>query len=152
MKNLLITLLLFLTHSFIAQQDLFLKVKVKLQKEYPEVVLENKIIVINVWSSNDLKSREVNRELNKAAQTFKVAKLKGGSKGLVAVYINTDSDKELEIITLEKDKINNPITVSRENLNLKEITNVIYDSNGVLISEAIPANLIFQSIQQLITR
>ena len=152
MKKLLFLSLLFAGNILSAQQNLFEKIKIELKNQYPEINVENKIIIINTWSVNDAKSREVNAEINKSVNTFEFAKLKGGSKGVIAVVVNTDNDHNMEEITLKKDKIVKPFALTLDNSLLVTVSNIVYDSQGKEIYKDLQPAQLFSSIQNLITR
>src|ERR1043166_5309067 len=92
MKKIILIMLMFTFVNVFSQSQLYMKVKERLQQEHPELKFENKILVINVWSPASVESREKNNELNKAYTTYEYAKLKGGTKGMVGVVINKESD------------------------------------------------------------
>ncbi|MBA3665698.1 MAG: hypothetical protein H0W61_16055 [Bacteroidetes bacterium] len=152
MKKIIIIFFCFFASNFLAQDNLFVKVKEQLKKQHPELQIENKLIVINVWSSNDAESRNANAELNKTASTFEYAKLKGGRRGMIAVVINSDESENLSVITLGKDKITKAIALSKADLDVSAVKTVAFDSDGNKVYSSIPSKDIFSSIQKLITR
>ncbi len=152
MKNTITAILLFFAGSIFSQQDLFKKIKEQLKKEHPEMNVENKLIIVNVWSLNDAKSREKNTELNKAYTFFEYAKLKGGLKGMIGVTFCLDNDQSAEDIILIKDKAVKPIVLKeKKDLSFPGITNIIFDSNGNVVKKNITTD-IFEEVHQLITR
>ena len=152
MKNIITAILLFFAGSIFSQQDLFKKIKEQLKKEHPEMNVENKLIVVNVWSVNDSKSREKNMQLTKAYTFYEHAKLKGGLKGMIAVVFCTDNDVATEDIILTKDKTLKPIVLKdKKDLSFPEISNIIFDSNGNVIKKNMTTD-IFEEVHQLITR
>ncbi|MGZ3901826.1 MAG: hypothetical protein ACXVDC_15975 [Bacteroidia bacterium] len=152
MKKLTFIFLFSAVNILFAQQSLFEKIKIEVNKQYPEIKLENKIIVVNAWSVNDAKSREANKEIDKAINTFGYAKLKGGSKGVVGILINIDEDKKLEEITLKKDKAVHTIMIPKGMLDVSGLSTIVFDSEGKKIYNGLEPNLIFSSIHNLITR
>jgi hypothetical protein len=151
MKKIIILIFIFTVNAGFAQQNLFSQVKEKIQNDHPEIKLDNKLIAVNVWSARDMQQREANIQLNKAATTFEFAKLKGGSKGIVAVVINSGDEQQGDII-LNKDKASKLVRVNNAQLNINNVSNIIFDSNGNIIYSSLDANEIFPSIQKLITR
>jgi hypothetical protein len=134
-----------------AQSDLFSKVKKGLKETHPELNLENHLIAVNVWSANDVASREANKQFNNVYKIYEFAKLKGGMKGLICVTINKDG--ETASIILNNDGASKLIqlnTVDVTSLNVN--TNSVFDENGVEVYKNISSDKIFQSINKLITR
>ena len=153
MKKAAIILFVFFAGKFLSQENLFQKIKEEIKKNYPELKLENKLIMINTWSVNDLKSREANAQLNKALVVYGGAKLKGGPWGIIGVLICKDGDLDAATVTLSKDKIDKPLNIKQsENLQINSFTNIVYDSGGKEINKNIASEKIYESIHQLITR
>lgn len=149
------TLIIFLTFagsSLFSQDDLFLKIKKQLIEQHPEVVIENKLVIVSFWSVASATSREANIQMDKAVSTYKNAKLKGGNKGVVGVLICLDENKTSGTVALGKDKINN--LVSLEAIVTSEIAgnNYVYDSKGVSVSQNLKPEAINNFIHQLVTR
>lgn len=152
MKSITIAILLFLAGNIFSQEDLFKKIKKQLKEDHPEMNIENKLIVVNVWSVNDPKSREANVQINKAYTSYEFARLKGGSKGMVGVLFCEDSDVSTATIILHKDKVLKPIVINNDKyFNLQGISNIIFDSNGSVVKKNTTSD-IFEEIHQLITR
>jgi len=108
--------------------------------------------VVNIWSADNVASREANLQLNKAYSAYEFARLKGGAKGMIGVLLSADNDTKGESIILSKDKVLKPITLKNNNdLELQGLSNIIFDSNGDVINKNITSD-IFEKIHQLITR
>ena len=151
MRRVALMLLIFLSVKFVAQENLFMKVKERLKAEHPELKLDNKLIVINVWSAQDKQSRDLNGELNKAYTIYEYAKLKGGSRGMIGVMISTDEDFNLNEVALTKDNNSKNVAMVSNGLNVSGLKNIIYASDGSVIQKNIDSGL-FQKVNQLITR
>jgi len=152
MKNVTLIILLFCGVRIFSQQDVFQKLKEELKNEHPEINFENKLIVLNVWSVNDINSREANVQVNKACIAYEFAKLKGGLKGVIGVIFCKNRDQKTETIILNKDKVTKPIILKNiSDQDLSNISNVIFDSNGNIVSKNITSD-IFEEIHKLITR
>ncbi|MCE3229546.1 MAG: hypothetical protein K0S32_4097 [Bacteroidetes bacterium] len=153
MKKLFFLILVFLCTGSFAQENIFQKVKEVLKKEYPDMVLENKLIMINVWSVSDVESREINIQMDKTVNVYQNAKLRGGPKGIIGVIVCKDTDEKLEEISVTKDKIVKLNNVKdTKKLKSADFNNIVYDSNGKEVYRNIPSSAVFKSIQQLITR
>lgn len=147
-----------------AQTNLYNKLNSFLTSQTKEVLVNQRLIAINVWSSNDKNSRDLNVEFEKAYKAFDFAKLKGGNKGIIVLNINIDSNKNINStsnanIILNKDGITKLISIQNDNTEiLKELKgktsgyNIVFDSNGNMVYENLAPASVFKSIQQLITR
>ena len=141
-----------------AQSNLYSKVNSFLSAQTKEVVA-NRMIAINVWSSNNKNSRDLNAEFEKVYKTYEYAKLKGGNKGIIVLNVNLDNDVVNSNITAKKDGITKSITIPNDNGEiLKELKgkssgyNIVFDSNGNVVYENLTNGNVFNSIHQLITR
>lgn len=134
-----------------AQSDLFIKIKKAIVENYPDVTIENKLIAVNFWSTSNEQSREVNKQFNKAYKIYEFAKLKGGSKGLVAVAINNEGAATATI--LNKDGATKLITLNSIDISTtNEFTNVVFDYQGNEVYKNTLPEKIAESINKLITR
>ena len=163
MKKLVLLPLLFLSfvmHSQMIDYTAIIKV---ISETYPEIDFSNKLLAISVWNSTDKTSREMNAELHKTYTVYKDAKLSGGLKGVVLISISSDTDEMNFKIAEKKDALHFPFTLcdfKSYNLNSKlsqmklnkNITNVVFDSNGNLIYTNLQTEGIFKSFNTLITR
>ena len=152
----IILLLAFCITSFkgYTQQDVYNQIVSLLNQTYPEVKTSNKLIAINYWSVNDLKSREANKEFNKTAKIYEFAKLKGGLKGMIVVAICIDNTSSESLIVLNKDGNTKLLALNNMDFNpvRTEIVNQVYNSEGSLIYTNLETTKIFSSINHLITR
>ncbi len=151
MKNITIITLLFIAGKIYSQENLYQKIREKIKKEHPEMQVENKLIVVNIWSVNDQASRNANIQINKAHTSYEFARLKGGSKGMVGVLLCTDNDLKSETIILNKDKVAKSVLLTNDGLDLGGVSNIIFDSDGNVINKNMSTD-IFEKIHQLITR
>ncbi len=152
MKNIILLTFLFFSGTIVSQEDLFKKLKEQIKKEHPEINVENKLFVVNVWSANDAKSRESNTQVNKAYTVFEHAKLKGGLKGMIGVLVCEGNDKSAETIILFKDKVIKPIVLNENaGFNFQGISNIIFDAAGNTVKKNVTTD-IYEEVHQLITR
>jgi hypothetical protein len=156
MKKLLLIVSTFFLSTFLnAQSDLYVKIKKALQQTHPELVTDNKLIAINIWSVEDANSRERNKSFEKAYNVYQVARLKGGLRGLVVVTLNLDNLSSTATIALGKDNVVKSVSLKAndvEALNSYGIENIVFDSTGNSVYKNLSASTIFSSIQSLITR
>jgi hypothetical protein len=152
MKKLITIVLITMAQYIVAQHDLFTQITGQIKKDYPEINLENKLLIINTWSSSNLDQRDFNVQMNKALITFGSAKLKGGIKGIIGVVINTADDSNLATIILNKDQANSVLPIDKTNLQLENVSNLVFDSQGKIIYSGLQASTVYNSIHQLITR
>ena len=152
MKKVSLVVLMFAFTGVFAQSPLLIKVKQRLLAEHPELKLDNKIVVINVWSVSKVESRERNTQLNKAYATYEFAKLKGGLKGMIGVLINLDDELSQQEIALGKDNVSKAINiVNLQGVELDNINNIIFDDKGNEMAKNIDGD-IFKEVNALITR
>ncbi len=154
-KLLLFFSTLFLATNINAQSELYIKIKKTLQQTHPELLTDNKLIALNIWSLEDIDSRETNKSFEKAFQVYQVARLKGGLRGLVFVTLNLDNLSSAASVALSKDGVLHSISLQAdevEALRSYEIENIVFDSNGNSIYKNLQPSTVFNSIQSLITR
>lgn len=163
MKKLVLLPLLFLSFVMHSQMIDYTAIRKVISETYPEIDFSNKLLAISVWNSTDKTSREMNAELHKTYTVYKDAKLSGGLKGVVLISISSDTDEMNFKIAEKKDALHFPFTLcdfKSYNLNSKlsqmklnkNITNVVFDSNGNLIYTNLQTEGIFKSFNTLITR
>ena len=163
MKKLVLLPLLFLSFVMHSQTIDYTTTRKVISETYPEIDFSNKLLAISVWNSTDKTSREMNAELHKTYTVYKDAKLSGGLKGVVLISISSDTDEMNFKIAEKKDALHFPFTLcdfKSYNLNSKlsqmklnkNITNVVFDSNGNLIYTNLQTEGIFKSFNTLITR
>ena len=88
MKKSIFTLLFALPVFFISAQTAAYKTLNELvSKEFPSVDLSEKLMAVNIWRVSDMNTRSLNKSFIKAGETYQVAKLKGGKKGLSLIHI-----------------------------------------------------------------
>ena len=159
MKSIYISIFVLGTLLSQAQTNLYNKLNSFLATQTKEVLVNQRLIAINVWSSTDKNSRDLNLEFEKAYKSFDYAKLKGGNKGIIVLNINLDNNSISGDITLKKDGVSKIISIPSDNIEiLKELKgkaagyNIVFDSNGNMVYENLKTGFVFNSIQQLITR
>lgn len=163
MKKLVLLSLLFLSFAMHSQTIDYTAIRKVISETYPEIDFSNKLLAISIWNSTDKTSREMNTELHKTYTVYKDAKLSAGLKGVVFISISNDTDEMNFKIAEKKDALHFPFTLcdfKSYNLNSKlsqmklgkNITNVVFDSNGNLIYTNLQTEAIFKSFNTLITR
>ena len=163
MKKLVLLPLLFLSFVMHSQMIDYTAIRKVISETYPEIDFSNKLLAISVWNSTDKTSRDMNAELHKTYTVYKDAKLSGGLKGVVLISISSDTDEMNFKIAEKKDALHFPFTLcdfKSYNLNSKlsqmklnkNMTNVVFDSNGNLIYTNLQTEAIFKSFNTLITR
>jgi hypothetical protein len=149
-KVLSILFFLTLTGAF-AQEDFYRQLKQRLKAEHPELITANKLLVVNVWSASDISSRDSNKQLHRASKAYSFAKLKGGSKGMIAVSVCLDEEPGLQSAALNKDGVADVISINAKGMSAEGINKAIYDSGGNLVQKNFTAD-IFDEVHKLITR
>jgi hypothetical protein len=151
MKRILILFSILVSQGFYSQTDLFKSLKERIMVEHPEIKQENKLIVVNVWSAGNAASREASRQLDKASVAYEWAKLKGGPKGMTGIVICADDDETMEKVVMDKDKLKKAISIKKDGLDLKGISNIIFDHDGNVLAKNVNGD-IFEEVHKLITR
>lgn len=152
MKTIALTICLLASGWAFSQANAPDKVYAYILKNSGNTELKNKLLAINIWSSNNLESRSCNKNLDKATFTYQYAKLKGGLKGLVAFDICLDAATNTIQIIRVKDGIKYLQVLNNDtSLQLKE-GNLLFDSNGQLVANDLQSSAIYETIHQLITR
>lgn len=155
MKKLLLFILgIAFCSSFLqAQTDFYSRVKTLIKQTHPELTLDNKLLAINVWQMNDETSRECNKNFEKVYNVYRVARLKGGLKGVVVVVISLDNLSPASTIAMNKDGVVNTLAFKAEDIGSGlDFKNVVFDSSGNEVYKDLRPSVVFSSIQQLITR
>ncbi len=159
MKSIYVTIFVLGVLLSKAQTSLYNKLNSFLTSQTKEVLVNQRLIAVNVWAASDKNSRDLNVEFEKAYKAFDYAKLKGGNKGIVVLNINLDKNTVSGDIILKKDGITKLVKIPSDNIEiLKEIKgkssgyNIVFDSNGNMVYENLAPASVFKSIQQLITR
>lgn len=149
MKKILTLLILFCISKQYSQSEISKQVKEALNNKYADLVLENKLILINHAASiTDVSQQKVNTEFEKTANVYQNAKLKGGSKGLVCVMIVDNTEQEIAF----KKSIKNCYFVRSGEINIPVTKTVIIDSEGTVVNGSVEASKIYSSVHSLITR
>lgn len=152
MKQLVILIIACFSVTGFAQSNTTERVYAYVLQHSANTDLQNKLLVVNVWSANNTVSRDCNKALDKTAHTYQYAKLKGGLKGMVAFDICIDAASNVTQIIRTKDGVKTVISVPyAENLSLTE-GNMFFNASGQLISSNVKPDQIFETIHQLVTR
>lgn len=154
-KKQLIIFLVLLSSLFKAQSDFYVELKKVMKQKYADKNIENRIIAVNFWSSEDINSKEINKNFEKTQTIYEFAKLKGGPKGFVTILVCKDQLSSTAKIILNKDAILKSIPLQLSDFNQSLITgiqNIIFDENGNSLYENILLTKIDEFINSLITR
>jgi hypothetical protein len=151
MKKFLLLFLILASEGFYSQSDLFKTLKERIITERPEIKQENKLIVVNVWTAGDARSREANAQVDKAFIAYEWAKLRGGPKGMTGIVICADDNQAMEKVVMDKDKLKKVISMQKDGLDLKGISNIIFDRDGNVLAKNVNGD-IFEEVHKLITR
>lgn len=127
-----------------------------------QFLLEDKLLLVTFWSSNNAESREMNKEALRVYKIYKYAKLKGGVKGVSLFTVSSDSDKKNWEIALNRDNLNDETNhVEQKGLNsdlfkalkVNQVPfNILYDSNGNELARNITSEGMFKYFNSLVTR
>lgn len=149
MKKIITLLFLFCFSKQYAQSEISKQVKEALNQKYADLVLDNKLLVVNHASSlTDATQQKVNSELEKTENVYQNAKLKGGKKGVVCVMIVDNTDQEIAF----KKSVKNCYLIKVNDIALTPSKTIIIDSEGTVVFENVDASKIYNSVQSLITR
>ncbi len=113
MKKLYILLFVIAGLNMLSQDEAtYAKLITFIHQQHPDMVTDNKLIVVCVWSSSDIGSRETNKELVQLHNTYQGAVLKDSRKGMILVSLSSDQDEVTYQIAVKKDNIQNCIVYS----------------------------------------
>ena len=138
-----------------AQSNFHQSLKKAVQKNHPEINMDNKLIAFNCWSVDDQESREANKSFEKAFSVYENAKLKGGLKGIVVLAINKDNLTSSASIVFTKDGNTKIVSLKLEDVESMDVnapSNAVYDSSGNEVYRNLNPSVIYNSINRLITR
>jgi hypothetical protein len=124
-----------------------------------DINLENKILFVNVWKSDNPESRENNREFARVSKIYEQAKLKNGLKGVSYINISLD-DPAMWRIALKKDSIDTKFSLENSNGEYNSLVelfnskpgNVVVGNDGEILGTNIKKEDCFILFRSLITR
>lgn len=151
-RKLLIMVCLLITGYNHAQEEMYSKLVEQLQKSQPDLVLNDKVLVVNFTNKNGMVDKAVTKELERIASVYEHAKLKGGKKGLICIEVINNVQAEIQ---MNKDGFVKTQKVMLSDLNLSasiSYNNVMFNSEGEVVYENIKTDSIFGSVNKLITR
>ncbi len=162
-KSLLISLFVIVFASFKAQNINYPSIQKEIKSAFPEIDFSNKLLVLTIWNSKDITSREMNKEMIRVCEIYKNAKLKDGIKGIVFVSFSSDDNEMQYSICMKKDNNNYQYSICdfksfSNNSKLfkmevnQSIKNLTFNNNGVLIYQNLETVHIFKSFNALLTR
>jgi hypothetical protein len=155
-----VILFLFVLSSGIKSQvNNGLEIRNKAMFAVSDINLENKILFINVWKSDNLESRENNKEFTRVSKIYEQAKLKNGLKGVCYINISLD-DPTMWRISLKKDSIDTKYSFENSSGKYNSLTelfdnktgNIVIGSNGEVLGNNIKKEDCFILFRSLITR
>lgn len=146
---------LFSFQKLSAQHPVYAKVIEALRSNYPSETWNDKVLALTTWNTENNTSRDINRSFAKTHSVYRVAKLKGGAKGMLLVTVCLNAANSQAIIVLNKDGVSNSIVIPYESLSAVMDTNPanwVFDSSGKLLFGNLMQDQVQESIHGLITR
>jgi hypothetical protein len=141
--------------SFKAQNPTYNQLVSIITTKMPGLDCSNKLLVFQVWSTTDVKSRDANKEFDRMYSIYENVKFKDAHKGTIVVSCNID-DVTTGNITATKDGIKKVIAINKSEFNfLNNLTsgsNLVYDNTTNKVYENLPSEKIWNSYTQLIIR
>ncbi|MDZ4664944.1 MAG: hypothetical protein SGJ15_08730 [Bacteroidota bacterium] len=135
-----------------AQQDIYQKVNAFVKQSDPTLMVQNKVMVVNFVEANLNDDKSVYSTLEKTANVYGGAKLKGGKNGVICVAVVSDTQAQ---IALNKKGYKNLHVITKsqlENADVSGIDNITFNSNGEVVFKNLEPGKIYEAINQLITR
>lgn len=162
MKKLGIFWGLVLLLSFSRAQTDFSGLKNYILEKHPEMDLQDKLIMVNVWTSDNADSRKLNKEMQRCFNIFKVAYLKNGVRSVAFVSINIDPIVSTGEITCSRDSVsskhyfNEPQGFSSpilKNLAISKLPGtILFNSQGEILYRDFPLEQVQSNLVYQITR
>jgi hypothetical protein len=151
-KKLLIVACILIVGYSHAQKEMYSKLVEQLQKSQPDLVLNDKVLLVNFTNKAGVGDKATTKELERIAKVYEHAKLRGGKKGIVCIeFVNTIQTE----IQMNKDgfvKTKKVIASDAILGNDADYTNVVFTSEGEVLYTNIGTDKLFGSVNQLITR
>lgn len=135
-----------------AQQDIYQKVNAFVKQNNPTLVVQNKVMVINFVTDNLKSDKNVYSTLEKTANVYGAAKLRGGKSGVICVAVVNDTQEQ---IALNKQGYKNLYVIIKtqlENVDISGLDNITFNSDGEVVFKNLEPGKIYEAINQLITR
>ena len=80
-----------------AQQDIYQKVNAFVKQSDPTLMVQNKVMVVNFVEANLNDDKSVYSTLEKTANVYGGAKLKGGKNGVICVAVVSDTQAQIAL-------------------------------------------------------
>ena len=162
-KIFLVSLFVALFSIIRAQTINYSSIQKEINSTFPEIDFSNKLLVVSIWNSADITSREMNKEINHTYEMYKGAKFTNGLNGIVYISISSDNNEMQYSICMKKDSNAYQYTIcdfksflqnsKLFNMELNpSIKNLTFNTNGLLIYQNLTTNQIFKSFNALLTR
>lgn len=162
-KIFLISLFVALFSIIRAQTINYSSIQKEINSTFPEIDFSNKLLVVSIWNSADITSREMNKEINRTYEMYKGAKFTNGLNGIVYISISSDNNEMQYSICMKKDSNAYQYTIcdfksflqNSKLFNMEldpSIKNLTFNANGLLIYQNLTTNQIFKSFNALLTR
>jgi hypothetical protein len=128
---------------------------------HPTIDFKDKLVIVSVWSVEDIESRELNKEAYRVYKIYERAKLKNGEKGTVFISVLLNSDEQIRNLAINKDRIDPAVVFSETGLknllssqwNITNAqSNIVFDKSGEIKFQNVPKDQLFPSLRSLITR
>lgn len=150
-KTLIIAFVLFIGLCS-AQNEIYQKVSTFIKQNNSEMVVQNKILVINFNNLDQGKDKGGYASLEKTGNVYQVAKLKGGRSGVICVTVVKNAQAE---VVLNKKGYDHILVINSEQLGALETTgidNITFNDKGEVVYKNLESTKIYEAINQLITR
>lgn len=162
-KIFLISLFVALFSIIRAQTINYSSIQKEINSTFPEIDFSNKLLVVSIWNSADITSREMNKEINRTYEMYKGAKFTNGLNGIVYISISSDNNEMQYSICMKKDSNAYQYAIcdfksflqNSKLFNMEldpSIKNLTFNANGLLIYQNLTTNQIFKSFNALLTR
>jgi hypothetical protein len=122
--------------------------------------LANKILFINIWRSDDMESRENNKEFLRVSNIYSQAKLKHGSAGVAFINICIDHELYTWVMSTKKDETTSKFSLENSTDKYKALVkyfdgktgSVVIGNDGTTLARDIKKDDCFPLFRSFITR
>ncbi len=139
----------------------FENIKQLIKEADPKANIDDKLILISFWSPDNNESRELNKEINRVANIYKNAKLKGGKNGMYFFNYCLEENVMNFKLALKRDSLDNKSSYI-QNENSKPLVNsfvtaqiphtILFDSYGNIVEQDTKKENVFKLMSKQITR
>ena len=162
-KIVLISLFIGVFLNIEAQTINYASIQKEIISTFPNINFSNKLLVVSIWNSADITSREMNKEINRTYEMYKGAKFTNGLNGIIYISISSDTNEMQYSICMKKDLNAYQYTIcdfksflqNSKLFNMEldpSIKNLTFNTNGLLIYQNLATDQIVKSFNALLTR